>query len=158
VTERPRLSPEDHDSPPEDIAGVEHWASVYQGVSSQAPGWQPACYEERILCSFLINHALRTHANSILEIGCGDSVILPFVANQCGAKTVAGIDYEPTGCELAGRRLEAAGVSGRVYCRDVFQIQPGDVGEFDMVFSLGLIEHFKETTSVLNTLRTLVRP
>jgi len=94
---------------------------------------------------------------SVLEIGCGNSGWLPYFGRKEGF-SVAGIDYSPEGCDLARRRLEVEGLEGRVICGDIFELSSEEVGQYDFVFSLGVVEHFSETASALQCMRKFVRP
>jgi 2-polyprenyl-6-hydroxyphenyl methylase/3-demethylubiquinone-9 3-methyltransferase len=71
---------------------------------------------------------------------------------------IAGIDYIEEACALARRRLEVAGVRGDVYCGDVFTLDPNSIGTFDLVYSLGVVEHFTDTAEILKRLAAFVRP
>lgn len=141
-----------------DLAGRDHWSSVHQAPTESFYRWEPKYYEERVLSSLLVQHVHRIGATTLLEIGCGDSIFLPYLARATNADVVAGLDYEPTGCDLTSRRLEAAGVSGKVHCGDVFEIQASDIGQFDLVYSLGVVEHFSDTAHVIEAVKKFVRP
>jgi SAM-dependent methyltransferase len=93
----------------------------------------------------------------ILEVGCGNSIWLPYVGLKTGA-AVAGLDYSEVGCELARSQLAAAGVPGKVFCGDLFNVNTAEVGRYDFVFSLGMVEHFTDTVEVLSKLLELVNP
>jgi 2-polyprenyl-3-methyl-5-hydroxy-6-metoxy-1,4-benzoquinol methylase len=77
----------------------------------------------------------------VLEIGCGGSQILPFLARRKQAD-VWGIDYSPTGLSLAQKGFDAEGVTGHLILGDA--LKPNDVPRdyFDVVLTMGVIEHF----------------
>ena len=101
---------------------------------------------------------LRRYARSGMtacEVGCADSVWVPFLV-RFGLR-VTGLDYSRAGVDrlratLANDRLEAT-----LVCGDLFD-DPLRGTRFDLVFSMGLIEHFENGTAVLNRLKRLVAP
>lgn len=137
-----------------DITGKSHWDSVYAGSDQAVKGlWTPKAYEDKCLEQLLFKYIREKKPRTILEVGCGNSTWLPYLAKATGA-SVTGIDYSLRGCELARSNLSAAGVTGKVICGDFFALDPQEIGEFDFAYSLGLVEHFDDLLSVL---RTLVR-
>jgi SAM-dependent methyltransferase len=93
----------------------------------------------------------------VVEAGCARSGVLPLLATRLGLK-VSGVDYSPAGCEQARRLLQSASVDGEIHCCDIFALPPALHQRFDGVISLGLIEHFTNTSSVLQALAALLRP
>lgn len=94
----------------------------------------------------------------VIEAGCGGSRWLPYLGSR--GCVVSGIEIEPFAAELARANLEGAGVSGTIYCRDAFAIQElKDLeGRFDVVYSMGVIEHFADAADKLSILRKLLKP
>jgi SAM-dependent methyltransferase len=68
---------------------------------------------------------------------------------KCGVE-VWGIDYSEAGIELARANLNRAGVSARLITADVRDPDALRNDEFDMIFSLGFIEHFDDPVVVLS--------
>jgi len=93
----------------------------------------------------------------LLEMGCGGSKYLPWLAREMGFQ-VEGIDYTTEGCELAKRNLEAAGVAGNIHCLDFLSLGPEFAGRFDVVTSYGVLEHFAEPVNVLKAFVDCIRP
>jgi SAM-dependent methyltransferase len=83
-----------------------------------------------------------------LEMGCGGSKYLPWFAREMGY-AVDGIDYTQAGCEAARRNLAAAKVSGTIYCEDFLDLPNRFSSRYDIVMSLGVIEHFADPSEVL---------
>jgi 2-polyprenyl-3-methyl-5-hydroxy-6-metoxy-1,4-benzoquinol methylase len=77
----------------------------------------------------------------LLEVGCAASATLPVYAKDFGYE-VFGVDYDSHGAELARRNLECLGCRGVVECDDFFSYARRHEGEFDVVCSFGLVEHF----------------
>jgi len=140
-----------------DLAGIEHWDSRYQTVSPAEAWFEPADYGSIALTRALIAEMGLSKPASILEVGCGNSIWLPYVGLKTRA-AVAGLDYSEVGCELARSQLAAAGVTGKIFCGDLFNIDAAEVGSYDFVYSLGMVEHFTDTTEVLSKLLELVNP
>jgi SAM-dependent methyltransferase len=92
-----------------------------------------------------------------LEIGCGSSVWLPYFAKAFGMR-VTGVDYTKEGIDSARRVLDANRVTGELVFDDIFTAAPGMHARFDVVFSLGVVEHFAEPAEVLSVFSGLVRP
>lgn len=135
-----------------DITGKAHWDSVYEGASQAVTGqWAPAGYEEKCLEQLLRKQIRGRNIRSILEVGCGNSTWLPYLARATGA-AVTGIDYSARGCELAKANLVAAGVEGTIIQGDIFSPHLREAGQFDLVYSLGLVEHFDDLDAILGVL------
>jgi SAM-dependent methyltransferase len=98
-------------------------------------------------------------APRVLELGCGASRWLPYLARQHGCR-IAGLDYEPAAAELARANLRGAGVDGEVLCRDAFATRANEdlAGRFDLVYSMGLLEHFADLGGCLGAVRRYLRP
>ncbi len=146
----------------DDRAGQGYWDELWTGqdlpaaIDPRAPGWRN--HVNRALDAFF-RTTFASHVparGSLLEIGCGGSVLLPYFAKEHGF-TVAGIDYSPQGCEHEKRILEREGVEARVVCADLF-IPPRDMlGEFDVVASFGVVEHFSDTDGCIRAVAALAR-
>lgn len=141
-----------------DLAQKDHWDLMYSGVEAgPSPGWAPASYDELALGHMLLTEIDRCKPGSLLEVGCGNSVWLPYLAKKRNLR-VSGVDYSEEGCRLARKRLEAEGVEGTVYCCDLFTTDAAAAGQFDFVYSLGVVEHFSDVVGVLSHLLKFVKP
>jgi 2-polyprenyl-3-methyl-5-hydroxy-6-metoxy-1,4-benzoquinol methylase len=90
-----------------------------------------------------LGRVLRRYAKSgglVCELGCGGSVWLPDLAAH--GVDAWGIDYSEAGVALARRHLLRRGVHAQVVCGDIFDREAIPRSHFDVVFSLGLLEHF----------------
>ena len=134
------------------------WAKSYSG----SPG-TPSYADPNTRCgAFELIRVFRRFlepesGNRLLEMGCGGSKYLPWLAREMGFQ-VEGVDYTNEGCELARRNLEAAGVTGTIHCVDFLSLGPEFAGRFDVVTSYGVLEHFAEPVTVLKAFAGCLRP
>lgn len=139
------------------LTQTDYWDGLYRRLPSSARTWKPRSYDERLLARALSRAVRTTHARSILEVGCGHSRLLAWLGQMSGA-AITGMDYAPHGCRLAERLLADAGVTGRILCADLFAPPTAELQRHDLVYSLGLVEHFSDTTATLRQLAQLVAP
>ena len=93
----------------------------------------------------------------LIEIGCAQSVYLPYFARYHGLR-VAGIDRSELGCERARKILEKESVAADIYCGDFFAPPPGTVGVFDWAVSYGVLEHFDDTGAAVAAVSRFLKP
>ena len=98
-----------------------------------------------------------TSSMELIEVGCAQSVYLPYFAKHFGFK-VSGIDRSEMGCDRARTILEREGVKGEVYCADLFSVPAQLIGRFDVLVSFGLVEHFERTAEAVRALAKLLKP
>ncbi|MDP1808378.1 MAG: class I SAM-dependent methyltransferase [Actinomycetota bacterium] len=83
----------------------------------------------------------------VLEVGCVPGKWLAFMAEDMGL-VPSGIDFSKSGVECTLRNLEMLGIEhGRIVCGDFLKL-PAD-RRFDVVLSLGFIEHFSDVDAVV---------
>jgi ubiquinone/menaquinone biosynthesis C-methylase UbiE len=87
----------------------------------------------------------------VLEVGCGSGIAAQMFA-EAGAMLTA-VDLTPWAVETTRARLEAFGLSARVFEADAERL-PFDDESFDVVFSWGVIHH---SSDMDRALRELVR-
>jgi SAM-dependent methyltransferase len=86
--------------------------------------------------------------DSIMEVGCGGSQFLPYLARAWKLEA-RGIDYSTEGCKLAEAIARNAGIAVTVEMADVF----GKVTKQSrFVYSCGLVEHFRPTETIIGAL------
>lgn len=138
-----------------ELTDEQYWSDFWQSQPETLP-IDPKSDQYREYHRFF-SDALRGVGGSLLEVGCGSSRWLPYFVRQFGFQ-VSGIDYSETGCRQASAILERAGMRGCILERDAMAQNEDLVKRFDVVVSLGLVEHFADTTSVLRSLARYVRP
>lgn len=93
----------------------------------------------------------------ILEIGCAHSIWPLYFTRYHGAR-VDGLDYSETGCAKTMAMWNTHGLKGRIFCADMFD-PPSDMkGQYDLVMSFGVVEHFKDTAACLKACAAFVKP
>lgn len=91
-----------------------------------------------------------------IEIGCAPGKILSWVAREIQAP-VCGIDYSPTGLDTAKWLCKGLGIQADLRCEDAMNSSFTE-GEFDLVFSCGLIEHFDDPAPMVAAHVKLLAP
>lgn len=86
----------------------------------------------------------------LMEVGAAGSRWLPYFHHEFGFE-VTGLDYSEAGCEKAQSIMDAAGVPGSVICADLFDPPHELDGQFDVVVSFGVVEHFEDTALCLSS-------
>ena len=141
-----------------DLAEKKHWDFVYHETSvTIEAGWKPVGYDSLCIEHMLLSEIDRCRPETVLEVGCGNSTWLPYLARVRNLK-VLGIDYSEEGCALARKRLIEENVEGKIYCGDLFKLNADDIGQFDFVYSLGVVEHFSDLENITLHLLKFVRP
>lgn len=95
-----------------------------------------------------LRNILAGRRGEVLEIGCAPGRWLAFLATELGLRP-SGIEYSKTGMEATKRNLSMLGIAcGEIWSGDFFQIPPRRT--FDVVLSLGFIEHFDDVSPVID--------
>ena len=94
---------------------------------------------------------------TLIEIGCGNSVWLSYFHKQFGFD-VSGLDYSELGCAQTKKILERDQVKGSIYLGDLFHPPSELIGKFDVVCSFGVVEHFDDTVATLNKIGAFLKP
>ncbi len=98
--------------------------------------------------------SLGVKGRDVLELGAGDSALLPYLARKhAGEARFSGLDYSEMGCELLTRRGNREGARIEVFRQDLFEPTPNLLGRFDLIYSLGVAEHFTDLPAVLRAMR-----
>jgi 2-polyprenyl-3-methyl-5-hydroxy-6-metoxy-1,4-benzoquinol methylase len=114
---------------------------------------------DRRLLALFRRHGELGRGRRVLEIGCGRSRWLPCLAMSFGCR-MTGIDIDAYAAELARANLAGAGVSGEILCRDAFDAKANEDlhGRYDLVYSMGLLEHFTDPAPCLAVLSRYLKP
>ena len=93
---------------------------------------------------------------SAAELGGAPGQYLAYVRRNLGYR-VTSIDFSRIGCQKTIENFRLLGLQGEVIEADIFVDLPTDV-KFDVVYSLGLIEHFADRVGVVGRHVRLVKP
>jgi SAM-dependent methyltransferase len=74
----------------------------------------------------------------VLDLGCGDGVHLAQVAGKIDGRLV-GTDISGQACARARERLGSCGERVEIRCEDLLDLNPRDLGEFDLIYNIGVI-------------------
>jgi 2-polyprenyl-3-methyl-5-hydroxy-6-metoxy-1,4-benzoquinol methylase len=92
----------------------------------------------------------------VLEVGFAPGKQLAYLAAKRGVR-VAGLDYSQTGVNHARELFSALGLEGDFRCEDAFQTS-FEHARFDVVYSVGVIEHFEDPREFVRLHVELARP
>lgn len=150
-------------SPNVDKAGVNYWDQIWDGsklpraidprdssISNHVPR-QFHAYFEKLFAS------MDTTKMNLLEIGCARSIWLPYFAKEYQFD-VWGLDYSDIGCQQARQILAQEGVTGNIILGDAFAPPADMLGQFDIVISFGVVEHFADTAATLAAFAKFLKP
>lgn len=84
---------------------------------------------------------------SILEIGGAPGQYLAYMHRTFGYQ-IHSLDYSEKGCQKTEENFRFLGIPGKVYQQDLFSDQLR-LPQFDIVYSLGFIEHFSDLNLVI---------
>jgi len=141
-----------------DKAGREFWEKRYIDDQHIEANWQPSAYNDIIQESLFRSLMEKYNPESILEVGCGGSNWIPYLLKHYAGITCNGLDYSEEGCDLLRKKLVASNLNSKIFCADLFKIDEHETGQYDLVYSLGVVEHYKDLENILQHLLKLVKP
>jgi SAM-dependent methyltransferase len=122
------------------LVGPEFWEDDYLREVSLPARPDRANPFERCMSRTLAQHAPVSPGHRVLEVGCAPAKWLAFYAERFGA-SVEGIEYTELGASLSRLNLAECGIDGKIHQADFFTVEPSS---YDLVLSLGFIEHFDD--------------
>ena len=141
-----------------DKAGEKYWSNIWRNSYARKAFDPKATGLVRYLKQYLyiqlhillsdIFSRIPTRNMKILEIGCANSIWLPYFAREYGFK-VFGLDYSDIGCKLTEEILNKEGIRGKIICDNFLEPKINLYEQFDVVFSNGVVEHFNDTQLVM---------
>jgi len=93
---------------------------------------------------------------SCVEVGGAPGQYLAYLHRELGLEVTC-LDYSPVGCEATRENFRLLGIEGNVICAD-FLAPDAELPTFDVVYSLGFVEHFEDLTGVVERHLALLRP
>lgn len=137
------------------LTDVDYWNEDWRGARLPIKAHFRWKYESHSIHKYLAQ-VLPAPGGTVFEVGCGGSGFLPHFHNAFGLQ-VAGLDYSPVGVELGRENLRLQGAKGQIWQGDVFD-PPSAIGQYDVVFSWGFVEHFVDVPAVLRAIARFARP
>lgn len=146
-----------------DKAGEKYWTTVWENtelphaidVTNKSFTNHTNLEFHKFFCELF--NGFDTRGKKLLEIGCGNSVWLPYFAKTFGFE-VSGIDYSQNGCEKSKLILSREEIKGEIYCMDAFNAPEQLQNKYDVVISMGVVEHFENLKNTLSAFQVyLVR-
>ena len=142
----------------------EQWGSIYKplgpdGAFRRFAGYRIDKYSARnYRLSLLFNRFLAQGNMKLLDIGCGTGKWLTYFSREFGYE-VYGVDYSKSACDVTKETLRRNRVPGTVLCDDLFDtsFQNRYKDYFDVVMSMGVVEHFDNPTIVVDAHLNLLR-
>ena len=92
---------------------------------------------------------------NVLECGSGSGEVSAFLAHH--GYTVTLLDASPSALAFAEKRFHREGITGTFIQGNVYEL-PFTDGEFDIVMSFGLLEHFEDVAVVIREMSRVIRP
>jgi 2-polyprenyl-3-methyl-5-hydroxy-6-metoxy-1,4-benzoquinol methylase len=107
---------------------------------------------------FIKNFPINTEFGDkkLLEVGCGASKWLPYFRQEFGYE-IWGLDSSKVGVQTARANLKLLKTEGTIIQGDLFTDNDIPTEYFDIVISLGLIEHFTNPVIVLQKIVKLTK-
>jgi SAM-dependent methyltransferase len=149
------LLTEDLDAEP--LTDTVHWDSYWKQACALPVVAQPDGQSSTAAILEVIDRFVESDSPlSVLEVGGAPGGWAAHLQRKFGHE-VCVLDNSPIGIDLTRRNFELLGIPGQVLQRDLFSpTQP--VPQFDVVYSLGLIEHFEDTEAVVAAHLAYVKP
>lgn len=94
---------------------------------------------------------------SILEIGGAPGAFLIYMAKNFHYR-ISSLDYSRIGCKKTKENLALLNLKGTVYQADLFSDTIARMPLFDIVYSLGFVEHFSDLDEIIEKHLKLLKP
>ena len=141
----------------ERLTDVSHWDEVWSDISlPMEVGRSKGPLAWRAIVAVLDEYLPKKAGLDVLEIGGAPGQVLAYLSKAHGY-SIHCLDYSPAGCEKTRENFALLGVPGKTYCGDVFS-DDLNLPTFDVVYSLGFIEHFSDLTIPIERHLKLLKP
>lgn len=115
--------------------------------------------QDQFRLSRLLPHMRIAADASVVDLACGNGMLMPFVAPRVA--TYTGVDFSPEFVRAAKAHAEAAGVSNAsFFCEDISTFCRQRTGHFDVAFAMDFSEHVydAEWVGILRSIRQSLKP
>ncbi len=139
------------------ITTKEQWNNVYSALYEKLPitptdkswiGYQ--IYTE------LIKYFEKDSTKKFIEAGCAPGEYGIFFA-KLFEHEIFGFDYSPEGLALTKSNWELSNIKGNIIEADIFDLPDYYQNNFDVVFSAGFIEHFRDPQEIIDIFHSLLK-
>jgi len=134
---------------------TEYWNRIWDNISNRKKSLNVnnpikgyVFYKFDILFKKILKGKIR-RGMKLLEIGCGGGDWLVYFAERFGVE-VEGVDYSEQGCKLAEKKLKKRKIKAHIIQEDVFKLPSEFLGRYDIIISMGFIEHFENPALVIS--------
>jgi SAM-dependent methyltransferase len=94
----------------------------------------------------------------VVDVHCGGGRWLIAMARRFPALELVGVEFEADSVVRARAHIEAAGLADRITIRQAGVIDPGEVGEYDLVYFQYALHQLEDAPSVLGAAWQALRP
>ena len=108
-----------------------------------------------VLDKFFHQHLPKNNNFELLELGCAPGRWLHYFNKEFGYK-VSGLESSNVGFGLAKQNLDMLGIKSDIYFGDVLNYKFNK--KFDIIFSMGLVEHFNPPIEIIRKHLELTKP
>lgn len=137
------------------LTGQNFWESYWESGTNRKKNRRPSLCVQEILGTF-DRYLPASKGLTALEIGGAKGEYLLYLVKRFGFEAHS-LDYSSVGNEQTLETFSKAGIPVKVYERDLFA-DNSDLPLFDIVFSLGFIEHFDDPVPVVECHLKLLKP
>jgi hypothetical protein len=124
-----------------------YWDEKWLGLSLPVlAGSDPADLLTIPILRELVRHVDPKPGTRVLEIGGAPGGLVARLVREFGV-TATSVDVSEEGCRKTRENLEILGIDATVVCADALTWEPPDE-PFDLVISLGVVEHFMDLDAV----------
>ncbi len=128
----------------------EKWEAIWADIKLPIIA-RPGVDIQKILESLLPRNSERT----FIEIGCAPGGWMAYFSKHFGYR-VSGLEYVPAAGEITKRNMLLLAIDANVLTQDFF-IYDLELAKYDVVFSAGFIEHFRDAAPVIERISMLTQ-
>lgn len=99
-------------------------------------------------------HCMPEHAKNVLEIGCGNGVVLHHIADRCDA--LNGMEISPNRCETARKNLADIGKPVSIFHGNLEEGVDIPDGTYDVILWADVIEHVVDLFATMREISRLL--
>lgn len=139
------------------VTDKEYWDRIHKNKGNYLPKQLTGF---RNFCEAQIFAQIKNYFNggNILEIGGGSSDWLIAVAKELQPNEAVALDFSEVGCATLVNKSAKAGIYVKSVCADMFSPPENTLGQFDLVMSFGVVEHFADLPVVMKASAAFCKP